>query len=208
MSNPNPPPEPALPPLPRFRPSLDEEETKPSRKLTPPLACNKVKPFPCGGCMSHAGFREGGEGGGQRDGRRDGRRGGRRAEGWEEGWEEGRWEGDGEETYSHEFRKNHATIRRRRVSLYYSIAATVLLLRLQDTRTQCRGSARAHPTGRRLVRLLRGACFAFVLRLGSTPENSELSLQLSRKIGDGPVAEQPAPALVGVRGRRRRLIFD
>ena len=55
-----------------------------------------MKLLSCDICMSHAGFREGGREGG-------------REEGWGEGWEGGRGEGDGEETYSYEFRMNHAT---------------------------------------------------------------------------------------------------
>ena len=33
--------------------------------LSMQLACNKVKRFSCGGCMSHAGIMEGGGGGGR-----------------------------------------------------------------------------------------------------------------------------------------------
>ena len=61
------------------------------------------------------GGREGGVGG-RREGD-GGEMGRRRGGGGEGGWEEGRWGGDEEETYSHEFRMNHATICRRRVSL-------------------------------------------------------------------------------------------
>ena len=63
--------------------------------------------------MSHAGIRGGGRvrrGEGGREGDRE--IGGRWevGGGWEKRWEEGRWGGDGEETYSYEFRMNHAAL--------------------------------------------------------------------------------------------------
>ena len=61
------------------------------------MACDKVDLFPCGSCMSHAGFREGGRGGE-----------GRGVDRWKEeggggeGEEGGRWGGDVSARVSHE----------------------------------------------------------------------------------------------------------